>query len=358
VSTAQTPTTPDRGHLRIAAEEAFAPPEMLQRYRTLLERGGADTGFDSLWGHYLHSNAERPASVRRRLQDLGSERLADMDAAGIDHQVLALTSPGTQVFDADTAHGLAVLANDVAAQAVRDHPERFSALAAVAFQDPARAVEELRRAVEELGLKGVILNSHIDGEYIDAPRFSPILEAAESLDVPIYLHPNTPSDRMIGPLREAGLDGAIYGFAVETGMHLLRMITSGIFDRFPRLRVVVGHLGEALPFWLPRLDYMHAGQVASGRYESVGPLELRPSEYLRRNVWFTTSGMAWIPGIMFVREVIGADRVLYAMDYPYQYVPDEVAEQERLPLTPAEKRDFFHSIAVRLFDLRFGEPGA
>ncbi|MBB4931338.1 2,3-dihydroxybenzoate decarboxylase [Lipingzhangella halophila] len=347
----------DAGHLRIATEEAFAPPEVLEQYRRLLERGGGDTGFASLWGHYLHSSAERPVSVRRRLQDLGAERLADMEAAGVDHQVLALTSPGTQVFDAATAHSLAVLANDAAAQAVRDHPERFSALAAVAFQDPAKAVAELRRAVEELGLKGLILNSHIGGEYIDAPRFAPILEAAEALDVPIYLHPNTPSDRMIGPLRDAGLDGAIYGFGVETGMHLLRMITSGIFDRFPRLRVVVGHLGEALPFWLSRLDYMHAGQVASGRYEAVGPLELRPSEYLRRNVWFTTSGMAWIPGIMFVREVIGADRVLYAMDYPYQYVPEEVTEQERLPVTPEEKKAFFESLAVDLFDLRLPKPG-
>jgi 5-carboxyvanillate decarboxylase len=282
-------STPEPGHLRIATEEAFAPPEMLEQYRRLLERGGGDTGFQSLWGHYLHSGADRPVSVRRRLQDLGAERLADMETAGVDHQVLALTSPGTQVFDAATAHAIAIHANDVAAQAVRDHPERFSALAAVAFQDPPRAAAELRRAVEELGLKGLILNSHIDGQYIDAPKFSPVLEAAEALDVPIYLHPNTPSDRMIGPLREAGLDGAIYGFAVETGMHLLRMITSGIFDRFPRLRVVVGHLGEALPFWLPRLDYMHAGQVAFGRYESVGPLELEISSASTSGVQVTRS---------------------------------------------------------------------
>lgn len=346
----------DRGYRRIATEEAFAPAEMLDIYRRLYERGGADPGFDSLWGHYLYSDAARPEAVRRRLADLGPERLADMDAAGIDHQVLALTSPGTQVLDAATARSVATLANDFAAQAVRDHPDRFSALAAVAFQDPAAAVAELRRGVEELGLKGVILNSHIGGEYVDNPKYWPVLEAAESLDVPVYLHPNTPSPRMIEPLREAGLDGAIYGFAVETGMHLLRMITSGVFDRYPRLRVVVGHLGEALPFWLPRLDYMHAGQVASGRYESVGPLELKPSEYLRRNVWFTTSGMPWIPGIMFVRDVIGADRVMYAMDYPYQYVPAEVGEQDRLPVDRAEKKEFFEAIARRVFDLKPDTP--
>jgi 5-carboxyvanillate decarboxylase len=169
--------------------------------------------------------------------------------------------------------------------------------------------------------------------------------------VPVYLHPNTPNDRMVEPLFEAGLDGAIFGFGVETGMHLLRIIFSGVFDRFPRLRLVVGHLGEALPFWLPRIDHFHAAQVTSGRYPAVKALELRPSDYLRRNVWYTTSGMAWQPGIMFVRDVVGADRVLYAMDYPYQYVPDEVRHQDELPLDAVELREFFEGIATRLFHL-------
>jgi 2,3-dihydroxybenzoate decarboxylase len=246
---------------------------------------------------------------------------------------------------------MATLANDVAAQAVRDHPDRFTALAAVAWQDPDSAVAELERSVTRLGMCGVIANSHVQGAYLDDQRFWPVLEAAERLDVPVYLHPNTPNDRMVEPLYEAGLDGAIYGFAVETGMHLLRIITSGVFDRFPRLRLVVGHLGEALPFWLPRIDHFHAAQVASGRYPAMKALQLRPSDYLRRNVWYTTSGMAWQPGIMFVRDVMGADRVLYAMDYPYQYVADEVRHQDELPLDDAEKREFFEGIAIRLFHL-------
>lgn len=340
------------GYLRVATEEAFAPPDMLDIYRRLLERGSGDPGFDSLWGFYLNSRAERPRSVIRRLQDLGAERLSDMDTAGVDHQVLALTSPGTQVLDAATARSVATLANDVAAQAVRDHPDRFSALCAVALQDPDAAVAELERGVTALGLKGLIVNSHVRGEYLDDRKFWPVLAAAEHLDVPVYLHPNTPNSRMIEPLREAGLDGAIYGFAVETGMHLLRMVTSGVFDRFPRLRVVVGHLGEALPFWLPRIDHMHAAQVAAGRYAATGPLASRPSDYLRRNVWYTTSGMAWAPGILFVREVVGADRVCYAMDYPYQFVVDEVRTQDRLPIGPGERKAFFETIAADVFDLR------
>jgi 5-carboxyvanillate decarboxylase len=337
-------------HRRIATEEAFAPPELLELYRRLLHDGGGDKGFQSLWGFYLGSTAERPRAVVRRLADLGAERIADMDAAGIDHQVLALTSPGTNVLDPATARSMATLANDMAAQAVRDHPDRFTALAAVALQDPDAAVAELERAVR-LGMCGLIANSHVQGSYLDDQRFWPVLEAAERLDVPVYLHPNTPNDRMVEPLFEAGLDGAIFGFGVETGMHLLRIIFSGVFDRFPRLRLVVGHLGEALPFWLPRIDHFHAAQVASGRYPAVKALELRPSDYLRRNVWYTTSGMAWQPGIMFVRDVVGADRVLYAMDYPYQYVPDEVRLQDELPLDAVAMREFYEGIATRLFHL-------
>jgi 5-carboxyvanillate decarboxylase len=336
---------------RIATEEAFAPAELLDCYRRMLRDGHGDKGFESLWGFYLASTAERPRAVVRRLADLGAERIADMDAAGIDHQVLALTAPGTNVLDPATARSMATLANDVAAQAVRDHPARFTALAAVAWQDPDSAVAELERAVSRLGMCGVIANSHVQGTYLDDQRFWPVLEAAERLDVPVYLHPNTPNDRMVEPLYEAGLDGAIYGFAVETGMHLLRIITSGVFDRFPRLRLVVGHLGEALPFWLPRIDHFHAAQVASGRYPAMKALQLRPSDYLRRNVWYTTSGMAWQPCIMFVRDVVGADRVLYAMDYPYQYVADEVRHQDELPLDDVEKREFFEGIAIRLFHL-------
>src|SRR5690606_34457683 len=164
---------------RIATEEAFAPPELLQLYRGLLRDGEGDKGFQSLWGFYLGSAAERPRAVVRKLADLGAERIADMDAAGIDHQGLALTAPGTNVLYPATARSVAALANDVAAQAVRDHPDRFTALAAVAWQDPDAAVAELERAVRRLGMCGVVANSHVQGDYLDDPRFWPVLEAAE-----------------------------------------------------------------------------------------------------------------------------------------------------------------------------------
>ncbi|MGP4014256.1 amidohydrolase family protein [Saccharopolyspora sp. 5N708] len=339
------------GYRRVATEEAFAPAEMLEHYVKLLRNGSGDKGFDSLWGFYLESQAQRPRDVRRRLADLGDERLSDMDATGIDHQVLALTSPGTQILDTATARSIAALANDAAAQAVRDHPTRFSALAAVALQDPESAVAELERAVTKLGLRGLIVNSHVHGEYLDDPKFWPVLEAAERLDVPVYLHPNTPTNRMIEPLLEAGLDGAVFGFAVETSTHLLRLITAGVFDRFPRLKLVVGHLGEALPFWLYRLDYMHTATVRAQRYEVLKPLQRKISDYFRSNIWVTTSGMAWEPAILFCRDVLGADRVLYAMDYPYQYAPDEVRAQDGLSISLDERRQFFETTATELFGI-------
>ena len=340
------------GYRRIATEEAFATPEILAAWREMLDAGSVDDpGFRSLWGFYLTSDAERPRLLRERLVDLGERRLADMDATGIDRQIISLTAPGPQIFDAARGSAMAALANDQLAQACRRHPDRFSGLTAIAPQDPKGAVAEIERGARSLGFNGVIINSHTHDEYLDDPKFWPIFEAAQALDTPIYLHPNTPSRGLIGPMLEAGLDGAIFGFGVETGMHLLRMIVAGVFDRFPGLKFVVGHLGEALPFWLSRLDYMHAATVRSRRYAQMTELEASPSDYLRRNVWVTSSGMAWAPAIMFAREVLGGDRVLYAMDYPYQYVAAEVTAQDELPLSLPEKRAFFQTIAERVFRL-------
>jgi 2,3-dihydroxybenzoate decarboxylase len=340
------------GITRIATEEAFAPTDMIERYKALVSSGqSGDPGFDSLMGYFLFNASPHTRAVVERLQDLGERRLADMRAAGIGRQIIALTAPGLQIFDADTAVGLAPEYNDLLAEAVRRHPGAFSGLAAVAPQDARQAAKELERAVSTLGLRGVVINSHTHGEYLDDVRFWPIFEAAEALDVPVYLHPQTPPPKMIAPLLESGLDGAIYGFGVETGMHLLRIILSGVFDEFPRLRLVVGHLGEAIPYWLFRVDFFYRSIVRTGRYERIRELSLLPSEYMQRNVWLTTSGMAWEPVIMFARQVVGADRVLYAMDYPYQYRLDEVPVTDRLPIDEDELRSFYQTTAERLFRL-------
>jgi 5-carboxyvanillate decarboxylase len=339
------------GYLRIATEEAWVTEELWTEWTRMVEAGEGGIGFHSLIGHYSTSSADRAQFIRAGLLDLDELRLGHMDAAGIDHAILALTSPGTQVLDAATGRGIAQNSNDILAEAIRRHPSRFSGLAAVSFEDVPAAVEELTRAVTKLGLRGLIVNSHIRGRYLSDPFFWPILEAAEALEVPLYLHPNTPNDSMIGTLHEAGLDGSVFGFQVETSMHALKMITSGVFDRFPRLKMVLGHMGEALPFWLYRLDYMHRGMVTANRYEAIQPLELTISEYVKRNIWITTSGMPAPEPILFTRKVVGNDRVMYAMDYPYEYVEEEVRMQDALPLDLAEKKAFFEDIAVDVFGL-------
>ena len=337
---------------RIAAEEAFAPPELFERYRALLDQGWRDDpGFSSLVGFYLTSKSPRIARIAEQMTDLGELRLRDMDAAGITRQIVSLTAPGVQVFDAPTAVELARSANDQLAEAVRKYPDRFAGLAAIAPQDPLAAAQELERGVTRLGLKGAIINSHTRGEYLDEPKFWEIFEAAEALDVPIYLHPTSPPPAMIGPFLERGLDGAIFGFAVETGLHMLRIIVSGALDRFPKLKVVTGHLGEGLPYWLFRIDFMHHRMIAANRYASVKKLNRKPSEYLRENFYVTTSGMAWEPPILYAQSVLGVDRVLYAMDYPYQFVPEEVKVTDDLPIPDLDKQKLYQLNAERIFRL-------
>src|SRR2546429_1634890 len=188
----------------------------------------------------------------------------------------------------------------------------------VAPQEPEWSAREIARGARELGFKGVQINSPTQGEYLDPPKFDPIIRALADTGQPLYIHPATPPDSMIGPMLEAGLDGAIFGFGVETGLHLLRLITSGIFDRYPDLQIMVGHMGEALPFWVYRLDYMHQASVRAQRYARMKPLKKSILADLRSNVLITTSGMAWAPASLFTQHVLGADRVMYATAFPSQ----------------------------------------
>ncbi|CAN5512082.1 amidohydrolase family protein [soil metagenome] len=339
-------------YLRIATEEAWAPKEMIDIWKRILEGPDPDPGFVSLIGFYMSSQAARPKHIMEHLQDLGAKRLAHMDEAGIDRQIIALTSPGVQVMDAASAAAFAKVANDELAAAVKRHPTRFTGMVAIAPHAPAEAAKEIDRGIQQLGLNGVIINSHTHGEYLSEPKFWDIFAAAEANDTPIYLHPNTPPRDMIRPFLEAGLDGAIYGFGVETGLHALRLITAGVFDRFPKLQVIIGHMGEALPFWAYRLDYMHRATVNSQRYESMKPIKRKPSEYLRDNFYITNSGVAWEPAIKFTQQTLGADRVMYAMDYPYQHAIEEVGILDNMDMSAADKKKFFQTNAEVAFRIK------
>jgi 5-carboxyvanillate decarboxylase len=338
-------------YLRIATEEAFAPIEMLDIYRKILDKEDVDPGFKGLMGFYMNSPSARATHIMRCLTDLDKVRLQHMDEAGIDHQVIALTAPGVQVMDKATAVSFSQLANDQLSEAVRRHPTRFTGMIAVAPQDPTAAAKEIERGVTKLGMHSVIINSHTQGEYLSDTKFWDIFATAETHDVPIYLHPNSLPRNMIAPFQECGLDGAIYGFGVETGLHALRIITSGVFDRFPKLQMIIGHMGEALPFWAYRLDYMHQATVKSQRYESIKPLLKKPSDYLKENFIITNSGVAWEPAIKFTQSVIGVDRVMYAMDYPYQYAVDEVAVMDNMLMSDEDKKKFFQTNAQRVFKI-------
>jgi 5-carboxyvanillate decarboxylase len=342
----------DRGYLRIATEEAFATREQIDAYLRMVKNGSADRGLVSLWGFYGQSPSARATQVREGLLDLGELRIRNMDATGIDKAILALTAPGAQpLLDVAEAKGIAQRANDLLAEKVAVHPDRFIGMTTVAPQDPIWSAREIERGARTLGFKGVQINSHTQGEYLDEEKFDPIFRALAETGQPLYIHPSSPPDSMIGPMLEVGLDGAIFGFGVDTGMHLLRLIITGIFDRYPDLQIMVGHMGEALPFWLYRIDYMHQASVRSQRYARMKPLKRTITEYMRSNVLITTSGMAWAPAIKFAQSVLGEDRVMYAMDYPYQFVPDEVRTHDLLDVPLAVKKKLMQSNAERWFKL-------
>jgi len=341
----------DRGYLRIATEEAFATREQIDVFLRMVKDGTADKGMVSLWGFYATSPSERATQIIDRLLDLGEQRIQHMDETGIDVAILALTSPGVQpLFDIEEAKRIASRANDYLAERCAAHPTRFVGMTAVAPQDPEWSASEIRRGAG-LGFKGVQINSHTQGHYLDEPQFDQIFRALADTGQPLYIHPATLPDNMMGGMIDAGLDGAVFGFAFETSSHLLRLVTTGIFHRYPALQIIAGHGCEALPYWLFRTDFMHKAGIRSQRYERLKPLKHDLFHYMRHNFLGTCSGLPFEPAIKLMIEVMGEDRVMYAMDYPYEFVADEVRAMDNLDITDGQKKKFFQSNAERLFKL-------
>lgn len=280
------------------------------------------------------------------LLDIGEGRLQVMDEAGIDMQVLSFFQPGVQSFDAPTGTDMAMRINDLLAEIVRTYPERFAGLATIAPQAPDEAAKELERAVQKLGLKGTSINSHVNGEYLDDKKYWVIFKAAESLGIPIYIHPQRPSPDMLKPyLTYPVLSGAMCGFAVEAALHALRLICSGIFDEYPKLKIVLGHLGEALPYWLWRMDnHWRRDPIAN-------KLKKTPSEYIKDNFYITTSGMFSLPPLMCSYLALGADRILFAVDHPFESSNEGVQFIKSLPICDNDKEKICHTNAERLLGL-------
>jgi predicted TIM-barrel fold metal-dependent hydrolase len=331
---------------RIATEEAFTIPEVsgaLRDWTAVADPGQPDQDF---WDFVFTQDTPGLQRVRRQLLDLEDERLRVMDACGVDVHLLSLTAPGVQTFEPGPATRLARLANDRLAEVIGRHPGRFAGLAAIAPQDPKAAAAEIERAMTDLNLNGIVVNSHTGSEYLDEEKFWPILEAAEALGAPVYIHPRSPAVQMAAAFKTYGLETGIWGFQAETGLHGIRLICSGVFDRFPGLKIVLGHMGEGIPYWLWRIDYMHP---VRSTHHPRPRLELKPSEYFRRNFAITTSGMNWEPVLRFCIEAVGADHIMFAIDYPYQLTEGAVRFLDEAGIAAEDKRKIYHGNAERIF---------
>lgn len=331
---------------RIGTEEHFAIPEQLDAWRSMARSVWASQDLELVRSSGLSYHGQR---LIDNLLELGEGRIAKMDEQGLDMAVLSLCSPGVQLFDSETSSEIAALANDVLAEQVRSHPDRFAGLAVFAPHHPTRGIAEMERAITQLGLHGFVVNSHTDGHYLDEQQFWGHLEAAEALGAPIYIHPRTLPDAIGGPFAVYHLSRAAWGYAVETATHALRLITSGVLDRFPRLQIVLGHMGEGLPFWLYRLDYWngrHQGKTAP-------KLEMRVSDYFLRNFTITISGVYQRSALDLSLTELGEERIMFATDYPYQPMNEAMAFAATLDDLPAGTiRRLLSENAERVFRLR------
>jgi hypothetical protein len=319
-----------------------------------LEEHFTTTEFLKATGQDRDMNA-RLQEVRRRLLDVGKGRIADMDAARIDVQVMSLSSAGLDKLDAQTATTLVQDINDQLAAAVAAHPDRFAAFATLALQEPEKAVREFQRCITHLKFQGLIVMGTVNGVFLDDPRFTPIFEAVQALDVPIYMHPGFPPP----PVRDAyysglpgnigfGLSMAGWGWHAETGLHCLRLILTGVLDRFPKLKILVGHMGDHLPFNIARADRVF-GELAGEN--STPPFERRVIEYFRDNFYVTTSGYFDIPPFLCALSVLGPDRVLFSVDYPYASNRAGREFLDTLPVGPEELEQISHGNAERILKL-------
>ena len=320
----------------ITLEEHYATPGFLDGPAKDLKERAARFG-------------DRAAKLLEQLCDLGEKRIAEMDAAGIDMQVLSLTSPGTEQLDTAAATAIARDANDRVAEAVRAYPTRFAGFAALPTADPQAAVAELERTIREYGFKGAAINGHVRGRYLDDNFFWPILERAEALDVPIYLHPTQPPKAVIeasyagfSPIVSDLLAGPGWGWHIETAIHVIRLILGGVFDRYPKLQIVVGHMGEGLPFMLQRLDVMPMAMTS---------LKHPISHYLRQNVHYTFSGFNFTPTFLDLLLEVGVDRIMFSTDHPYASMAQARAFLDQLPVSAADKERIAHGNAEHLLKL-------
>ncbi len=319
----------------IAIEEHFTTPLYRQHVA-----GGDYRKF------FISSRSEQVGyDIPKELGDLDDSRLRYMDEAGIDVQVLSFSQPGAQGFAAEIAIPMARDANDRLYDVTQKHPDRYAGFAALPTADPDASAREFERCIKELGFKGAMVNGHTQGSFLDEKRFWGIFEVAARHDVPVYLHPAMPHPDAIKAYFKdyEELQGSGWGFAIDTSCHFLRVMFSGVFDAYPNLKIILGHLGEGLPFAMHRL-HDHTYQAAQRR-----GLKKTPLEYIRENLLVTTSGNWYEPAFMCTLLALGVDKILFAVDWPYE--PNVTARNflRALPISDADRETIAHGNAERVF---------
>jgi predicted TIM-barrel fold metal-dependent hydrolase len=297
------------------------------------------------------------SELRYRLLDFQDQRLRLMDQSGVEIMITSLNAPAIQgIPDVKQAAEVARRANDVLAAEVAKRPDRFVGVAALPMQEPEIATQELKRCIKELGFKGALVNGYSQTQdpsrvlHYDLPQYRPFWHAVESLDIPFYLHPRPPS--VPSPLYEghSWLLGPTWSFAAETSVHALRLIGSGLFDEHPRLKIILGHLGEGLPYYLWRIDNRNNWMKAPHKYAGRKPV----ASYFRANFHLTTSGHFSIPALIDAVAEIGSERVMFSVDYPFEDFSDAADWFDHAEIGEADRRKIGRANAMKLFNL----PGA
>lgn len=290
-------------------------------------------------------DAMKDPHICRRLNDLGKLRIKEMDEAGVDVQVISHGAPSAQKLDPEIAVRVARGANDRLYDAIRAHSDRFAGFAALPTPDPKAAADELERAVSRLGFKGAMVHGLTNGVFLDDKRFWPIFERAQALDVPLYMHPSVPHPAVIDAYYKDYMNEypmlirAAWGYTVETATQGIRLVLSGVFDAYPRLKIILGHLGESLPFSLWRID--QALSRASKRPKSF-------RDYFCEHFYITTSGFFSDPALLCCIQEMGVDRILFSVDWPFVPNVPGTKWMETVPLCPTDKAKILSGNAERL----------
>jgi predicted TIM-barrel fold metal-dependent hydrolase len=326
----------------VALEEHYTVPSIVSRIDPAAIRRRGFPGPDVVWGQTLKRN---------ELAQLGDARIADMDASGITLQVLSVAGPGADVVPGADGIALARDYNNALFEATSRRPDRYQGFAHLPMHSPDAAADELERTIKDLGFRGLLVNGPTDGRFLDDPMFEPILARAEALNVPIYIHPGIPSaavreahfDRLPGNFSFA-LAVSSWGWHAETAIHVLRLVLSGALDRHTRLQIVIGHMGEAIPFMLDRIDETTTSEAKRLLRRSV-------RQTLLDQVWITTSGFFTMVPFMAALMTFGADRIMFSVDYPFASNARARAFLDALPVSPADREKIAHGNADRLMRL-------